>query len=60
MICFRDTTFCSHETHDANCDRRWTPELSAAAERWWGGLGAPVAFGPMCSGVPTPESTDDR
>lgn len=48
MICFRDRTYCSCEVHTDDCDRRWTPELSAQAERWWGGPGAPVAFAPLC------------
>lgn len=48
MMCFRDVQFCSNEEHASDCPRPWTPELSAQAMEWWGGPGAPVAFGPMC------------
>jgi hypothetical protein len=48
MLCFRDKTFCSSKNHRPDCDRQWTLELEAAAEKWWGGPGAPVAFAPLC------------
>ena len=52
MICFLDMTFCCSETHKPDCDRQWTPELQAAADRWWSGFpgSAPVAFSPYCGG----------
>lgn len=49
MMCFRDKVFCNAKEHRPECDRRWTPELQEAADRWWGGPGAPVAFADMCS-----------
>lgn len=52
MMCFRDMTFCSSKEHKPDCSRQWTPELSAAAERWWGKPGAPVAFAPFCDEQP--------
>jgi hypothetical protein len=48
MMCFRDQQFCGNDRHAPDCPRPWTSELSAAAERWWGGPAAPVAFGLMC------------
>lgn len=33
MICYRDTSFC--ENQNCTCGRKLTPEILAAAERWW-------------------------
>jgi hypothetical protein len=59
MMCFRDKTFCCSEQHEPECDRAWTGELQAAADRWWGKPGAPVCFAPLCDAaremVPAPE-----
>ncbi len=44
MICFRDMTFCSRECANVECHRNFTPEVQAAARKWWGNDGAPVAF----------------
>ena len=46
MICYRDMTFCAHwRDCDAapNCPRPLTDAVKAAAERWWGNSGAPIA-----------------
>jgi hypothetical protein len=42
MICFRDMTFCEAACGNVGCHRLLTPEVKAAAERWWPGV-APVA-----------------
>lgn len=44
MMCFRDKTFCNEPCANADCHRNWNDEQAAAARRWWGGDGAPVAF----------------
>lgn len=44
MICFRDMSFCSAECLTVDCRRQFTPEVRAAARRWWGGDEAPIAF----------------
>jgi len=44
MIGFRDKTFCAAACENADCHRNVTPEVEAAAERWWGGPGAPMAM----------------
>lgn len=44
MMCFRDRTFCGAQCFNAECDRRLTPEVTEAAERWWGKPGAPIAM----------------
>jgi hypothetical protein len=44
MICFRDMTFCQAACLNASCHRRFTPEIRAAADRWWKEPGAPIAF----------------
>ena len=46
MICFRDQSYCAagDRCQTTPCGRRFTAEDQAAAERWWGGPDAPVAF----------------
>lgn len=34
MICYRDMTFCG--TPGCKCARALTPEVKAAADKWWG------------------------
>ena len=44
MICYGDKTFCPfYETCDKqnDCSRPLTPQVKAAAVKWWGGEGAP-------------------
>jgi hypothetical protein len=43
-MCFRDMTFCSAACLTTDCHRNFTEDQKAAAERWWGDPGAPVAF----------------
>ena len=33
MMCYRDMSFC--ENPNCTCERRLTPAIEAAAERWW-------------------------
>lgn len=47
MMCYKDMTFC----HGAGCKdfdgcpRAFTPEVQAAADKWWGTEGeAPICF----------------
>jgi len=45
MICFRDMCFCPYYEDCVNadgCGRALTPEVLAAADRWWGKPGAPI------------------
>ena len=47
MLCFRDMIFCSDsfsECAKSNCDRYWDTAQQKAADKWWGGEGAPIAF----------------
>jgi hypothetical protein len=44
MLCFRDKTFCSSDCERVMCHRHFGPADQAAADRWWNGPGAPVAF----------------
>jgi len=47
MMCFRDMTFCTafpDACGNAKCRRAFTDAQSAAARKWWGGDGAPIAF----------------
>jgi hypothetical protein len=48
MLCFKDKSFCSRSAECANktCDRNFTDELHAQAQRWWDHDpgNAPVAF----------------
>lgn len=46
MICYRDMTFCPFYSDCAkakDCHRPLTPEVKAAADKWWGKEGAPIA-----------------
>lgn len=51
MVCFRDMTFCEYWQDCAKasaCARPLTPEVRAAARKWWGSLnsitdGAPIS-----------------
>lgn len=44
MISFRDQGFCTAPCKTSTCHRNVTPEVLQAAERWWGGPGAPIAY----------------
>lgn len=52
MLCFRDMTFCEAECDTVDCHRRFTPDQEAAAERWWGKPGAPVALSDFSTSCP--------
>lgn len=43
MMCYRDMSFCSSSSICANtrCDRNFSVEVRAAAERWWNPTGDP-------------------
>ena len=41
---FRDTTFCASDCTNQECDRFYGDKERAAADKWWGGPGAPVAY----------------
>lgn len=46
MIGYCDMTFCEHWedcVKAATCPRPLTPEVAAAARKWWGADGAPIA-----------------
>lgn len=47
MICYRDMTFCPFYSDCAkakDCHRPLTQEVKAAADKWWGEEGAPIAI----------------
>lgn len=44
MICYRDMSFCGSDCVNTECRRHFGPSEKSAAERWWGGPDAPVAF----------------
>jgi hypothetical protein len=58
-LCYRDRTWCSASNQCAteDCSRKITPEVQEAAERWWGGPGAPFSLNNFSKGcnsyVPT-------
>jgi hypothetical protein len=49
-MCFRDKTYCAAECANAACSRQFTKAEQEAAERWWGGPGAPVSWADMSVG----------
>lgn len=50
MICFRDRTFRTASCATTACDLRLSDDVSAAARRWWGAPGAPIAFADRSAG----------
>jgi len=50
MMSFRDMTFCGAECATLTCPRQFDEQQQAAAQRWWGGPGAPVAWADMSDG----------
>lgn len=61
MICFRDMTFCSSDCTNTACMRHFGDDDRAAAENWWGGPDAPVAFSDFSKDCPIykkPENTE--
>ena len=66
MFCFRDTTYCDSPQCTGACGYQWTPELQAAAEKWWNPQNkpelvgkAPVAFSYFC-GEPIEENEGNK
>lgn len=61
MICYQDRSFCNHGD-GCTCppDRRYTPEVQAAADRWFGEPGAPVARGDLCGKRRSAPVRDER
>lgn len=57
MLCYRDMTFCKESTCKlfGDCPRSLTPEVLAAADRWWGKPGAPIS-----TYTETPPCYEDR
>lgn len=43
MMCYLDTTFCTAKCGTVDCPVKLTPEVIAAAERWYGEPDAPIA-----------------
>lgn len=64
MISYRDKTFCPFHEHcagAATCGRALTPEVRAAAERWWGDVDPPIAvFGDLPQCFEEAEVTDAK
>lgn len=44
-MCFRDMTFCKSDCTNATCVRHFGDKERAESVVWWGGPGAPIAFG---------------
>lgn len=63
MICYRDMTFCSAKCGQTECNRHFGEPERKAAEAWWGGPDAPIAFSDMSSGcelyIPLEDVTDE-
>lgn len=47
MITYLGRAFCTAKCLTLDCPRNVTPEVEAAAEKWWGGPGAPFNFMPL-------------
>jgi hypothetical protein len=61
VLCYRDMTFCINPNCTCGAGRKLTPEIERAAEKWWGGKGAPIATADLCKmGDPAPERPDEH
>jgi len=52
MMCFKDMSFCGSDCTYETCRRHFGEAEKRAAERWWGGPDAPVAFTDLRDGCP--------
>ena len=50
MISYKDTTFCTAECGNTECDLKYTSEVSEGAVTWWGNEDAPVAVADRSEG----------
>lgn len=50
MICYKDMTFCDSDCTNTLCVRLFTKKTREAADKWWGGPNAPVAFSDFSKG----------
>jgi hypothetical protein len=59
MLTYLDRAFCTAKCLTLDCPRNVTPEVEAAAEKWWGGPDFPMRLMPLneqCDGYqPAPE-----
>lgn len=44
MLTYLGRAFCTAKCLTLDCPRNVTPEVQAAAEKWWGGPDAPMTF----------------
>jgi hypothetical protein len=59
IMSFRGMTFCRADCANKECHRQFDAEQKEAANKWWGGDGAPVAFGDMSSQCETYKPKND-
>lgn len=60
MICYMDKTFCSYAetcSYARSCHRALTPEVQAAADKWWEGCSGNA---PICLFVDKPQCHSDN
>lgn len=63
MICYKDMTFCSSDCTMTSCHSYWDETKNAAAQKWWGKPGAPVAFSDFsdcCAGYTKPIAEEGK
>ena len=63
MIHYKDRTFCVSE--NCKCGRKLTPEVEAAAEKWWTARGgapgeAPISVANFCDDLKPATKEADR
>lgn len=48
-LCYKDRQWCAASGHcaQAECERKITPEVQAAAGRWWESMGGSADTGPV-------------
>ena len=56
MLCYKDKTFCINPNCPGKTHEALTPQVEAAARRWWGKDGAPISMADLCEA----EKLDDQ
>ena len=52
MMCYRDRTYCVAECSTKECNSKYTEQVQADAEQWWGSPSAPICISDLSSGCP--------
>lgn len=52
MICYRDRTYCQAACANNDCNSKYTEQVIADAEQWWGSPSAPICVADLSLNCP--------